>query len=673
MEEPADKPGLAGSRGRAADAVPFAVAVAAAGALSFLSGGYIIASSTPVVVVLLCAAAAWMWLLRRRGLPAPLFLAALVMFGLFALWTALSVLWSYGPDLTWVAFNLTALYLAVVAVLGFTEARALQLRIVAWGSVAALTAVGVYSFLTKALPGATHHLWDGARLASPVGYWNVLALLMVLGLCLAVAVAGDPRTHAAVRTLAAGAAVPMACTFFFTFSRGGWLALGVALILFFAFTTTRLSSFVTLVIVAAPVAAALWHLRDLSTLFMTTGTAALKEAEGETLLRFVVAALAVTVVAQVVVALVQRRVRLPGWSRTAAGAVVVAVVAVLLVGGSTQVVRAHGGTGWVTGKIHALLTDSAVGTAGYAGNSSSRLSSVSTGRPELWHEALRQWRVVRVAGTGAGTFRFTHYRYRTTGGVVKAAHSEWFNLLSELGMTGLVLFVVALALLVAAAVGNPLAHRRDPLHPLLVALQAGVAAFIVHISWDWDWDMAAIGLLVFVFVAVCVAYRMTRAADERRAAADEAPPAEARRRPSAVRWGLRAVASAALVLLALSWLPPYLSFRAQNAALGDAGEGRLTTALASARRAATLDPLAASPLITEAQVLEQQGRYPAALATLRSAARLQPQDFEVWYALGELQQGALGRAGAARASFSRALGLNPLDGASRAELDRLGS
>ena len=123
---------------------------------------------------------------------------------------------------------------------------------------------------------------------------------------------------------------------------------------------------------------------------------------------------------------------------------------------------------------------------------------------------------MREAGTGAGTFPFSHYRFRESGGVVKHAHSQWFNVLSELGVVGLALFVAAIVLFVAAMVGNPFARRRDPLHPLLVALQAGVLAFFVHISWDWDWDMAAVGTVVFVFIAVCVSYRSTRRARERR-------------------------------------------------------------------------------------------------------------------------------------------------------------
>jgi len=43
---------------------------------------------------------------------------------------------------------------------------------------------------------------------------------------------------------------------------------------------------------------------------------------------------------------------------------------------------------------------------------------------------MRQSRYVREAGTGAGTFPFSHYRFRSGGGVVKHAHSQWFNVLN---------------------------------------------------------------------------------------------------------------------------------------------------------------------------------------------------------------------------------------------------
>ncbi len=149
--------------------------MAAVAAFSFLSGGYLIGRSTPVAVALLCAAAVWVWFLRRSTRPPVLFLVALGVFAAFAVWTGISVLWSFGPDLTWVSFNLTAFYLAVVAVLGLTSVRGLQLRAAGNGYLVVATAVAVYAFLGKAMPDVVTHAHTYARLSSPIGYWNVLA------------------------------------------------------------------------------------------------------------------------------------------------------------------------------------------------------------------------------------------------------------------------------------------------------------------------------------------------------------------------------------------------------------------------------------------------------------------------------------------------------------------
>jgi O-antigen ligase len=758
MKMPVNTARVAGETFRARNTVPFALAMAAVGLFSFLSGGYVIGRSTPIAVALLCASAVWVWFLRRSSRPPALFLAALCVFTAFTVWSGLSVLWSYGPDLTWVAFNLTAFYLAVVAVLGLTSVRGLQLRTVGYGYLVVATSVGVYAFLGKGLPDVVTHAHTHARLDSPVGYWNVLALMMVMGVCVALAVAGDRGTPAWLRTLAAAAAAPMCLVFFFTLSRGGWLVLGLALVLYFVFTTTRLGSFVSLAAIVAPVALVLWRLRGLETLFIETTDDALRTLQGHTLLRWAVAALLVTVGVQLAAALVQGSVRWPRWSTFAAGVAVLAVLGLVVIGGSGTYLQRHGGVQWVKDKAHALVTDAET-EEGDSG--ASRLFTVTTnGRIPLWREAVEQSQYVRQAGTGAGTFAFSHYRFRAFGGVVKHAHGQWVNVLSELGIVGLALFVAAVVLFVAAAVGNPFSRRDDPLHPLLVSLQVGAIAFFVHMSWDWDWDMAAAGMLAFVFVAAAVSYRGTRAADDRRRArraehetrvfesgraadvvaeereagataaaakpeaalvpgaertgavaldahreagivleeaveeagvagggGDVAAPAEdyledsdlavdggeTRRRPRRPRvgWSVRVVASAALLLLAACWLPPYLAQRAESAALAEAGDGRVEAALAHARRAARIDPLAVSPLLTEASLLQQLGQNRAALAKLEEAARLQPQNYEVWFALGELQAGALGRVKDAEASFTRALALNPSDTASRYELERL--
>jgi len=676
---------------RIRNVAPVVLTVACAGAFSFLSGGYIFTRSAPLAIIYLLLAALWVWFLRRGSRPSALYLCALGTFGLFVAWVGLSVLWSLGPDLSWVAFDLTALYLVVAAILGLTPVRRLQLLVAAAGFLVVAVAVAVYAYLGKVLPDVVTHAHTYARLDSPIGYWNVLALMMIMALMVVLAIAGDQRVAAVWRTLAALAGVPLCFTFFFTLSRGGWIALVVALVVYFTLCTTRLASLATLAAVSLPVVAALWRVRDLGTLFQATTDDILRTQQGHALLRYSLAALVIAGGAQVVVLLLQGAIRWPRWSRVAAGAAILVLLVAGLGGGSFAFVQARGGASWVRARVQAFASDS---DRTSAAEGTVRLVSVNTGRPPLWREALQQARVDPVAGSGAGTFPFTNYRFRKSASVVKHAHSEWFNVLSELGIVGLVLFVGAMLLFVAAAVRNPFRDRGDPMRSLVVALQAGIIAFLVHISWDWDWGMAAIGFVFFLFMAVCSSYLATRAGDDSRsearvplpeaagearegpagpaAAPDDAGDASSRdrlpKRRGGTRWPVRAAASVVLALLALSWGIPYLAARAANAALAESAGGNAAAALSDARRAARLDPLAVDPLLTEALVLQQQGRNDEALAILDKAARLQPADYEVYYQQGQLLLNVFGRKAAAAAAFKRALALNPLDAASSSEL-----
>ena len=96
------------SRAACALSLPVAAVLAAVLALSFLSGGYIFSRTAPVVVVLLPLAAVWVWLAPRRLALDATALVALSAFALFALWEGLSIAWSVGPDLSWLAFDVTA-------------------------------------------------------------------------------------------------------------------------------------------------------------------------------------------------------------------------------------------------------------------------------------------------------------------------------------------------------------------------------------------------------------------------------------------------------------------------------------------------------------------------------------------------------------------------------------
>ncbi len=128
------------------------------------------------------------------------------------------------------------------------------------------------------------------------------------------------------------------------------------------------------------------------------------------------------------------------------------------------------------------------------------------------------------------------------------------------------------------------------------------------------------------------------------------------------------LATGLLALVALSFLPPYLSNGALSRAIDLASDNRISAAIVQARRAHRLDPLAVDPLFTLALVEQQQGRASATLATLEQAVRLQPRNYSTYYELGLMQLNVLGRRAAAAAAFRQALALNPYDSNSSAEL-----
>jgi len=674
------------SRGPAwRDMLSYLATLAAFGAFSFLSGGYVVTRAAPIAIVWLVAAAAWVWVMPVQRRPSRLYVAALAALACYALWAGLSILWSFGPELSWTAFNYAAFYLGVAAVLGVTPTGRAQLRLAGIGFLAVTVAAGCYAFAGKVLPDLVTHAHTYARLDSPVGYWNVLALLMVMALPVALSLAARRGAPLLLRGAAAVAASLLAFTFVFSFSRGGVLALAVALIVYFSLTDRRLASIASLAAIAAPVAAALWRVRDLGTLFTATADGPLRTAQGHTLLRWSLMALAAAFVLELGLAALERGVRWPRALRTAAGAVILAGLVLGAGGGALVYVDRQGGTSWLRDRYDALASDS---DARGAADSPGRLLSLNTGRPPLWRHALEQYEAGPKLGTGAGTYRFTYYRFRSGGGVTKHAHSQWLNALSELGVPGLATFVAAMALLLASALRGLRRGRSDRERALLAALQAATVAFVAHMSWDWDWDMAAAGTALFLVAAASSSFITWRDAegndagtpltvsdgsdqgDGGLAGEDREAPV---RRPRTAISPARILASGLLLLVAVSWWPPYLADRAQNRAVDEASKGDVALAVASARSARRWDPLAADPLMTLALLEQQQGRNRAALETLRAAASLQPQNFEVHYQLGLLLERAFGRRERAAAAFRRALELNPHDASSAYELDALGA
>lgn len=649
-----------------------AVLLAAIAVLSFLSGGYLPQRTTPVVFVLAGFALWGVW--RGRGFvrPSRPYLIALGAFAALVAWAGLSVLWSTGPDLSWIAFDVAALYLLVMAAVGVLPCGPRQLRLAAYGFALVVLLVSAYAFLGKAAPDIVTHAHLFARLRAPLGYWNVLAALVVMALPVLLVIASRSGTSPWIRGLTASATTLLLLTFFFTFSRGGYVALAAALLVYFALSTRRLAAVVSLAIPVALAAAALLQVRGLATLFAATTDDRLRAAQGHELAVWSIVALALAGVAQAAVVFAERRWTLSPRQARVIGTVVVAlVVLVPLSLGGVSVMR-HGGVSWVSDQYHAALSDT-----GYT-NSARRLTSLGmSGRIPWYREAIRGFSHHPFAGTGAGTFGITDELYRRTTFATKHSHSQWLNVLTELGVVGFGLFLIAVGGLVVAVFRHARRYRDDPYRSLLAACQAATAAFVVHLSIDWGWDMAAITLAFLLLAGVGASYVRDRRAERTVAQTPESAASAAAELPTAPGALLgapsptvRVLATAAVLFAVACWALPYFAERATMTAQDQLSRGQATAAETQARRAAAFDPLSVDPLLTLAAVQTRQGDPDAAAATLERAVRLQPQNYKAYYAMGTLLLQSFHDEAAARAWYLRAFELNPMHAGLRKALGK---
>jgi tetratricopeptide (TPR) repeat protein len=221
-----------------------------------------------------------------------------------------------------------------------------------------------------------------------------------------------------------------------------------------------------------------------------------------------------------------------------------------------------------------------------------------------WKQAWRGWEAHPVEGTGAASFELTNLRYRTTYlDQAREPHDLPLQFLSEAGLVGAALFLLALGTLVVVA------RRREP-HELALALL--LPAFALHGLLEIDWDFLAVAAPAFL-AAGAVAGR----------------PAEARR-PSPFA---ALVAAGAALALVSSFLMPWLADRWTSDAYG-ADPPRAVTL---AKRARAVDPLSIDPLIAQAFAEESRGRIGRAGALFRKATEVQPDNPQGWVLLGRLE------------------------------------
>jgi O-antigen ligase len=596
----------------------------------------------------------------RLRAPAP-GLVGLGLLVLFAAWSALSIDWSVAPDLSWIQFNRWAAYALVAAlalVLGSSMRRAPQRTALAFLVIA--TAVALYAIGGKVTPWLSipglidlDHTSDFSRLRAPLGYWNALGLVCVLAGPIAVRTAADPGASPRWRTFSLVALVVLMVTLGLTYSRGGILALLIALAALAAIGPDRLRIVAYSVLGAAAGVPAYVVAIVRDDLTRDGVVQAERSDDGLILLVALLAGIALAVV-------IGRRLRASDdefehASVRSSGvrprnAAVAGGVALLVVVGALAVSERG-----VTGTIERQWDDFATVKSEDTSDPSRVLRSNSGNRWVWWQEAAGAFSDEPVKGWGAGSFPLVHRRYRDNELPVRQAHSVPLQFLAETGLVGALLALGGLGLLGwAAAARLRLTVGRERRY--VAALACASLAWGVHMWFDWDSDIPGVTLPLLVFLGVLAA-RPSGAPD-----AVEAVPAPEDARAAAGPRGAGLLAGA-LILAALAtsaYLPWLADDRAAEAVLLNAVDDESTLAEAAKRadEAMQLNPLAIEPVAAAMAVAQKRGRYEEVSDLIEEMIDRQPENPDVWlraYAIQHFFDDAPARTASAR----RLLELDP--------------
>jgi hypothetical protein len=620
-----------------------------------------------VAIVAILAAAGWLFFgtLRLRA-PAPVWVAVGLL-AAFAVWCGVTLLWSVAPDRTWAYINRSVAYtLVVVLAIAAASSAPRTIERVAFGWLTVAVACALYALAGKVMPGAEilgvgfNHTAVASRLRAPLEYWNALGLVMVLGVPVALRLATDDARRDATRLLGISALFVLLLCLGMTYSRGGLVALAVALAVMTILGGSRLRG---LAVVGVTVVATIPVLGlSFSRPALKAINVPLAERTPDGIVLGLVMAgtlIGLLIVAWWLLCLEERtrwseqRTRLV-WRGLAATA---AVIGVFAVGG---VASAHGGP---SGFAHRAWHEFTKTSKDNVSDPARIVSSNSGNRWVWWEEAAGAWSAKPFGGWGAGSFPVTHKLYRKIELGVAQPHNVPLQFLAETGLVGALMVMGALALLFYAALARVRAMAPGREREMAVALVAAAVAWLAHGVVDWDWDIPGVTLPALLFLGVVAARR---------------PPARvgAARQYSITAGGRALALGLACVVLGLAIVSaglPMLADAKATAALAvsnDAGEAELEHAAAQADLAARLDPTAVRALLAAAAIEQGRGRWLDARRYLLQAVDRQPYSSAVWERLLRLALATADRPGA-QAATRRLLELDPRGTSSRALAGRL--
>lgn len=560
---------------------------------------------------------------------------ALTSFLLLGAWTLISTLWSPAVDVA-LGDALRAFLYAAAFGIGLWATQLLAGRML-WSLIPLATAgaiVGVATLVTL-LGGDDigRYLEADGTLRTPLGYRNATAAFFFIVLWPALTLASSRELDWRVRGAALGTAALCLELAVMGQSRGSLPAAALALGVYLVTSRRRVRAAAWVGLAAVPAAAALPWLLDVYVPSGSPSISALRDAAWAAAFSSLVAVAAGLITARLDSTREPLREERPGrWQRRAAPALAAALLACLVIA------IAQGGVlEWLDQRVGETRTNAQPSRFGFG--------TGGQHREDFWRVAVRDARDAPALGTGAGGFQHSYLLDRESDETPRDAHSVELELLGELGVPGLALFVCGLA----GAAAGALRFRR--LGPAAAALSAGALAsgtyWLAHASIDWFWAYPALTAPTLALLGSGCAPAVLAPAGE----------------PSR-RW--RPAAAAAAVALAAVSIPLYLSERYTNDAYRHWGSD-LSGAYAALDRAADLNPLSDEPLLAEGAIAREAGDRERAIDAFRAAGEREPEQWAAHYFLGLLLTPE--DPAAAREELATARRLNPRgEGVRRAQL-----
>jgi hypothetical protein len=564
---------------------------------------------------------------RGRAWGAP----AVALFAAFTAFAALSILWSQQPDWSWFGANQLLSYLGAFAGAVAAARLAPQRWPVLVGGVAtAMTVLCAYSLLAKVFPSTLAAANTYGRLLAPFRYWNAIGVAAALGLAPALWAATRPSGSTMLRALTIPAMTLMMTVIVLSYSRSAALVGVIAVAAWVAIVPLRLRS--ALMLALSGVCSAPLVIVALNDRSLTVDNVPLQaqDTAGHAFGPVLLGILLVAVGLGVAVSMAMTRVTVAESVRRRIGTVLLALVALLPVAAVAALAASSRG---LFGQIsHAW--QSLVSTHSVVFDTPGRIAQLGSSRPAYWHQALDVGSHALLKGVGELAYGIARLHYTTSIEKTDQAHSYVFQTFADLGLIGVVLAAALLAAWCRAAV-RPLAIRtrwaaltsgQSSERRGLVAMAIVVLTFGIQSCLDFTFYFPGVTIPVLL-CAGRLAGRGPLAAPVGRREAPRVPVVE---RPGAAAL-VTALVAAALIGAWVMWQP------LRSAQALAAAENQPATAFASARTAASRDPLAIEPLDLLSVLYRDANDPDAARAELVKATQLQPQNPQPWLWLGQLE------------------------------------